>query len=189
MNINLDEEQLKEVKIAFDRLKKIYEDKADFEVLKKERENTLKDEFASVCDVRDKDGNIDGSKIKMPLVMVLLNELFRDKNNPKEEEYAIMEEYRMALSGDKIDEKLIDGYLYCIDEINAVRSYVKDVFNDVSLLDNDTCKAIEELAKEHYKEIYQSKMMEAGFSKEKVEKDTTEYDELKENLEAILMPS
>lgn len=186
MEIQFDEDQIKEAKEIYVRLLKVYEDKADFEVMKKEREAKLKDEISSVCNIRDKDGNADSSKVKFPLVLAILNEMYRDKENPKEIEYATMKKYRTALNSGEISESLIDGFLHCTDEIKATKGYIKDIFSDATLLSSDTCKALEELAKEKYKEVYQDKMMEAGFVKEKAERDDSEYLELKENLENIL---
>ena len=186
MTINLDENQIQEVKETYEKLKNIYENKAQIEILKKERENIIKEGIASICDLRDNEGNTDIKKVKMPLLIALLNEIYNEKENPKETEYSIMQDYRTALEGGEIEAELITSYLHCDEEIKATKDDIKGVFADVSLLDNETCKALEDLAKEYYKEIKQDKMIEAGFIKEKPIKDDSEYNELKENLEVIL---
>lgn len=89
MTINLDENQIQEVKETYEKLKNIYENKSQMEILKKERENTIKEGIASICDLRDKEGNTDIKKVKMPLLIALLNEIYNEKENPKETEYSL----------------------------------------------------------------------------------------------------
>lgn len=183
--MKLDNKQIVEANELYKRLVNIYSDKADMEALKKQREDRIKEELAGACDIKNKDGEIQPSRVKMPLVLALLAELYRDKDNSKEIEYEVMQSYRKAIKNREIDEKLLDGFLFCIDEINASRNYVKDAFKDTSLLDKDTLKALDELAREKYLEMKTEKLEEAGYEQRKP-KDNSEIDELKNSLVEIL---
>ena len=80
----LDENQKQEAKEIYKRILNVYKEKADFEMLKKERETRLKDELASVLDIRNKDGVALANKIKMSLVSAVIDELIYEKENKKD---------------------------------------------------------------------------------------------------------
>ena len=75
----MDVNEIKEAKSLYNSLVALAKEKADLEVLKRQREDSLKHEVAAEADLKDKEGNPDGKKVKMPLVMAVLDELYKDK--------------------------------------------------------------------------------------------------------------
>ncbi len=92
--MKLTQEQKQEAKELLSKLKNPYNHRAGLDILKIDRENILREEIASVCDIRNKQGEIQPNKVKMPLLLALRDEMFFDKANKKEEEYALMGSYR-----------------------------------------------------------------------------------------------
>lgn len=182
----LDENQKQEAKEIFDRLMQVYKEKADFEMLKKERETRLKDELASVLDIRNKDGVALANKIKMPLVLAVIDELIYEKENKKDTEYDTMESYRNAIKTQKVSEAVVSDYTYVLDELDGLKQSVKDIFSDSSLLDKDMLKAIDEIAKAKFKDIMEDKMIEAG-AEIRPPKDNSEFYEVKSEIENFLI--
>ena len=76
----LSKEEQSELKTLHEKLRNLYAHKAKLEVIKKGRENKLKEEIASVCDIKNKQGEIQSNKVKMPLVNAILDELYREKH-------------------------------------------------------------------------------------------------------------
>lgn len=183
--MQLDKNQLKEAQELLSKLDRIYSEKAANEALKKAREEKLKFEVAHVCDLKNKAGEILSSKVKMPLLLSLINELYREKANKKAEDYELMEQYRLALKRSEISKDIVQGYINALDEVESSSKAIKEAFLDVTLLDKDIIDAINIIAKERYKEVKEDKMLEAGFDV-KPAKDKTEILELKSELENIL---
>ncbi|MBR8466490.1 hypothetical protein KDE13_09100 [Campylobacter sp. faydin G-140] len=181
--LKLDDNQVVEAKEIYNRLVSVYKEKASYETLKKQREDRLKEEIASICDVRDKEGNALASKVKMPLLLAVIMEKYRDKDNAKEIEYETMQRYKKALKD--IDVEVINGFLHCVDEVAETKSSIKEVFADSTLLDKDTCKALDDLAKEQYKTLLADEMEKAGYEQKGI-KDNSEFEEIKDSLIKIL---
>ena len=182
----LDENQKQEAKEIYDRLIAVYKEKADFEMLKKEREARLKDELASVLDIRNKDGDALANKIKMPLVLAVIDELIYEKENKKATEYDTMESYKNAIKTNNVSEAVVSDYTYVLDELNGLKQSVKDIFGDSALLGKDELKAIDEIAKAKFKDILEDKMTEAGFEI-KPPKDNSEFYEVKNEIQDFLL--
>lgn len=182
----LDENQKQEAKEIYERLLNVYKEKADFEMLKKERESRLKDELASVLDIRNKDGVALANKIKMPLVLAVIDELIYEKENKKEIEYDTMVSYKEAIKNNKVNETVVGDYTFVLDELDALKQSIKDIFSDSSLLDKDMLKAIDEIAKAKFKDILEDKMIEAG-AEIRPPKDNSEFYEVKSEIENFLM--
>lgn len=183
--MQLDKNQLKEAQELLSKLDHIYSEKAANEALKKAREEKLKFEVAHACDLKNKAGEILSNKVKMPLLLSLINELYREKANKKAEDYELMEQYRLALKRSEISKDIVQGYINALDEVESSSKAIKEAFLDVTLLDKDVIDAINIIAKERYKEVKEDKMLEAGFDV-KPAKDKTEILELKSELENIL---
>lgn len=183
--MQLDENQVKEAQELLNKLDRIYTEKAANEALKKSREEKLKFEVAHACDLKNKAGEILASKVKMPLLLSLINELHRDKANKKAEDYDLMEQYRLALKRGEISNDSIQGYINALDEVESSSKAIKEAFQDVTLLDKDVIDAINIIAKERYKEAKEDKLLEAGFDV-KPTRDKTEILELANELEGIL---
>lgn len=182
----LDENQKQEAKEIYDRLMQIYKEKVDFEMLKKERETRLKDELANALDIRNKDGIVLANKIKIPLVLAVIDELIYEKENRKESEYDTMESYKNAIKTKKVSEVVVSDYAYILDELDGLKQSVKEIFSDSSLLDKDMLKAIDEIAKAKFKEIMEDKMIETG-TQIKPPKDNSEFYEVKSEIQNFLM--
>ncbi|EAI5603104.1 hypothetical protein B7Q59_08610, partial [Campylobacter upsaliensis] len=54
-------EEKKELKELYGKLRTLYEERANMEVLRKEREDKLKDEFAFALDLKNKQGELQSS--------------------------------------------------------------------------------------------------------------------------------
>lgn len=180
----LNDEQKKEAKNLLEKLNILYKERVRLDLVKVDRENALREEIASCCDVRDKDGATDSSKVKMPLVLALVDELYLEKPNKKEEEYATMEQYRSAFAND-VNKDIIDGYTSIIGLQAENTLDIKEVFKEVSTLSKEVIEAINYLSKNIYKENLLDEKIQAGIVNPKEPKDNSEilaYAEMLQNL-------
>lgn len=182
--MNLTAEQTQEARELLNKLNNLYREKAELEMLKVGRESVLKDEIAGVCDIRNKQGELQPNKVKMPLIAVLIDELFLDKDNKKEQEYLLMDTYKKALLGD-VNKEIINSYVALKESLDENNQDIKQSFKDTSSLDKDILEAINFIAKERYKELLESKKIEAGIEI-KPPKDMSAILEIIKELEDIL---
>ncbi|TLD95391.1 hypothetical protein LS71_008265 [Helicobacter jaachi] len=161
MTILLNKAQTQEAIMLINRLKHLYEERSEIDVQKLDRDSILKEEMAKACNIVDKNGQPQPSKVKLPLVMALFDELYLDKTNKKEDEYATMETYRLALE-ERISKEIINSSLAVIESLNENNAYIKEVIKEAKSLDKETLEAIKYLAKVHYKKRLDSKMAELG---------------------------
>lgn len=178
-------EQEVEAKNLADKLLNLYRERVELDMLKFYRENALKEELASLCDIRNKNGEILPNKIKMPLVSALIDEVFLDKQNKKEEEYNLMEAYRGVLAGDKINKEVIDAYLILQESYVENNENIKEAFKSVNVLEKDMIDAIHYFAKEKYKEFLEYRKSLAGFDS-KPPKDKTGIMKMADSLSHLL---
>lgn len=183
--MNLTQAQKQEAKELLSKLENLYNHRAGLDILKINREDTLREEIASICDIRNKQGEIQPNKVKMPLLLALIDEIFFDKTNKKEEEYALMGSYRQALSGKDVNKDTINAYVALQEEIEENNQNLKEVFKETNTLDKEILDAINLIAKEKYKEILNSKKLEAGMEV-KEPKDMSAILTLIKELESIL---
>lgn len=169
----LNEEQKNEAKALLEKLNLLYKERVRLDLIKVDRENALREEIASCCDVRNKDGESEPSKVKMPLVLALVDELFLEKQNKKEEEYAIMEQYRSAFAN-QVNKEIVDGYTSIIGLQQENTLDIKEVFKETSILSKEVIEAINYLAKDTYKQELQEQKIQAGIINEKEPKDDSE---------------
>ncbi|HDX6248347.1 TPA: hypothetical protein RPW15_001505 [Campylobacter fetus subsp. venerealis] len=183
--MQLDKTQIKEAKELLEKLTAIYTEKAEKEIIKRNREDKLRYEIAQSCEIKNKNGDILANKVKISLLMAIIN-VMRDKTPSNKFEVLVsdMEDYQEALEKD-VDDKLINSYIHICDELDEVTTDIKAVVAETSLLDKQTLDAIGLLAKERYKQIKEDKMLEAGYEV-KPPKDKTEINELKEELDNLL---
>ena len=183
--MQLDKTQIDEAKDLLKKLTAIYTEKAEKEVVKRDREDKLRYEIAQSCDLKNKNGDILANKVKLPLLTAIIN-VMRDKTPSNKFELLVsdMEDYQGALEED-VDDKLVNSYIHICDELDEIAMDIKAVIADTSLLDKQTLDAISLLAKEKYKQIKEDKMLEAGYEV-KPPKDKTEINELKEELDNLL---
>ncbi|EME2750624.1 hypothetical protein VSV78_001672 [Campylobacter jejuni] len=121
-------EEKEELKELYSKLRTFYEERANMEVLRKEREDKLKDEFAFALDLKNKQGELQNSKVKMPLVSALIDELYKDKPNKKEIEYELMQEYKNLIKNKKINEEALKAIISAEESLDALTLILKDEF-------------------------------------------------------------
>ena len=166
----LTKETRAEAKELLEKLFNLNKEKVELEFLKKEREENLKGEIAELANIRDKEGSALASKVKMPLVVNLINELFLDKPNKKEEEYATMEAYRIAFKD--INKEVVDSYLSVNERLDEIASATKEAFKDTNLLSKEVLDAIVMFSKMNYQELLTQKNDELGIEKKEPKDDT-----------------
>lgn len=183
--MKLNEQEQIEIKELYSKLYHLYEEKAGLEVMKKDRENTLKDDIAAVCDITDGDGVPQGNKVKMPLVQAVINQLFREKPNKKDEEHDILEMYRSKIKKEEVNKELIDAYITADDLLNENKQNIKEAFKETSVLSKEILNAIDMIIKDKYKEMKEDALENAGFEVS-TPKDKSDIYEMKESLEKFL---
>ena len=182
--MNLTAEQRQEAQELLSKLSELYKDRAELDMRKIDRENALKEEIASICDMRNKQGEIQPNKVKMPLVAALIDELFLDKDNKKEQEYLLMDSYKKALLKD-VNKEAINSYVALKKGFEENSQNIKEAFKDTSILDKEILEAISLIAKERYKELLDSKKLQAGIET-KPPKDMSAITEIIRELERVL---
>ena len=164
----LNNDQIEQAKSLLKRLTRLYGEKADLEIRLKDLSEKIKFEIADSCDLKNKQGEVQASRVKWPLVMAAINDIYKRAPSKRGNKFELlvseMEDYKQAL---------------------ADEDYFKDVLADASLLDKDTIKAIEMIAKDKYKEMKADRLIKAGYEA-KEPKDNSELFELKERLNDIL---
>lgn len=187
---NLNNDQIEQAKDLLKRLTRLYGEKADLEIRLKDLSEKIKFEIADSCDLKNKQGEVQSSRVKWPLVMAAINDIYKRALSKRGNKFELlvseMEDYKQALEdGDAVSEDLISMLPPVLDELDAYKGYFKDVLADASLLDQDTIKAIEMIAKDKYKEMKADRLIKAGYEA-KEPKDNSELFELKERLSDIL---
>ena len=183
--INLTIEEKDELKTIYQKLSNLQKERAKLEVLKKDREQLLKEDIASVLQIKDKKGEIQSSRVKMPLVNAILDGAFRDKQNKKEEEIGIYEEYKEVIENKEVSEDCIKAYISTNESIEENISLFKDVYKESSILSKEVLNALNALLKEEYKEMLQDELNQNGYEI-KEEKDNREQLELQAEIKELL---
>lgn len=185
--MKLKEQEKNEVKSLYDKLIHLYSEKANLEATKKDREEMLKEDVASACKIVDKDGIPQGKKVKMPLLQAVINQLFREKPNKKDEEHDTLEMYRSAIKKEEVNKELIDGYIAIDDLLAENKENIKEAFKEdsVSILSKEILNAIDLIVKEKYKGMKEEALEKAGFEVSPP-KDNSDIYEIKQSLEQIL---
>ena len=183
--MKLSEQEQAEVKQLHSKLHNLYEEKARLEVMKKDRENTLKDDIAAVCDIVNGDGIPQGAKVKMPLVQAVINQLFRQKPNKKDEEHDTLEIYRSAIKKEQVSKELVNDYIVAEDLLVENKQNIKEAFKETSVLSKEILNAIDMIVKEKYKEMKEDALEKAGYEVS-VARDKSEIYDIKESLEKFL---
>ncbi|EAJ2975753.1 hypothetical protein I7007_001315 [Campylobacter jejuni] len=181
----LSNEEREELEKIYNSLKNLYKEKADLEVLKKNREEQLKDEIANVCDIRNKAGEALGKNVKMPLVMAIIEEIKLGKPNKKDIEADTMDTYRKAIKSNEVNKEVVNDFVTILDEIKENQLNIKEVFKDCNVLSREVLSAVDLLIKDKYKEIKEDAMSKAGYDL-KPPKDKADILSIKTQLEDIL---
>lgn len=185
--MQLNENEQKELKTLYRKLSTLYKEKAKLEVLKKGKEEKLKEELASACNIKNKKGEIQSSKIKMPLVNAILNELYQDKPNKKEEEISIYENYKLAIKNKEVSEALIKSYISNEESIEENAYFIKEVYKYQGniLLSKELLNALASLLKDEYKFHLNDELIRQGYEV-KEPKDKAELLKLKELIKSLI---
>lgn len=178
-------EEKQELKELYTKLKTLYEERANIEVLKKEREEKLKDEFAFALDLKNKAGELQNSKVKMPLVSALMDELYRDKANKKELEYELMQEYKTAIKNKKINEEALKAILTTEENLNENADFIKEIYKQSTFCSKESLDALTLILKDEFKLILADAYEKAGYGT-KVVKDKAELERLSQSIKELL---
>lgn len=181
----LNKEEKQELKSLYAKLSTLHKERAGLEVLKKNRENTLKEEVASVCEIKNKQGEIQASKVKMPLISAILDELYREKPNKKEEEISTYETYKDSIKSKKVNEDCIKSFLSVVDSLEENKSNIKEIYKESSILSKEILEALNEVLKEEFKNALNDELEQNGYEVKEA-KDKSEIEELKLALLEVL---
>ena len=181
----LSKEEQSELKTLHEKLRNLYAHKAKLEVIKKGRENKLKEEIASVCDIKNKQGEIQSNKVKMPLVNAILDELYREKPNKEDLKADIMETYKSAIANKEVNESYVKSYIASDSEIKDNADSIKEVYKESSILSKEVLDGLNALLKDEYKDLLNAELAENGYEV-KEPKDKSEITELKDLLKSLL---
>ena len=181
----LNKEEKKELKTLYTKLSTLYKEKANLEVLKKTIENTLKEEVASVCEIKNKQGEIQANKVKMPLIASILDELYREKPNKKEEEISTYEAYKDSITRKKVNEDCIKNFLSAVDSLEENKTNIKEAYKESSILTKEILEALNEVVKEEFKLALNDELEKNGYEVKEA-KDKSKIEELKLALLEVL---
>lgn len=181
----LSKEEQDELKTLHEKLRNLYAHKAKLEVIKKGRENKLKEEIASVCDIKNKQGEIQSNKVKMPLVNAILDEIYREKPNKEDLKADTMETYKLAITSKEVNESYVKSYIASDNEIKDNADSIKEVYKESSILSKEVLDGLNALLKDEYKDLLNAELIENGYEI-KEPKDKSEITELKDLLKSLL---
>lgn len=177
--MNLNQGESRELKHLYTKLNALYKEKAKIEVLKKNRENTLKEEIASVCEIKNKQGEIQANKVKMPLVCAILDELYKELPNKETIKADTMQSYKKAIVSKEVNEECIKGYVQTQISLKENAENIKEVYKESSLLPKEILDALSAFLKDEYKLLLNDELARQGYEV-KEDKDKGELLELKE---------
>lgn len=178
-------EEKQELKELYTKLRTLYEERANMEVLKKEREDKLKDEFASTLDLKNKQGELQSSKVKMPLVNALLDELYKDKENKKELEYELMQDYKSLIKSKKINEEALKAVISAEENLNENTTFIKETYKDSTFCSKESLDALTLILKDEFKLMLGDAYEKAGYDI-KLIKDKAELEKLRASIKELL---
>lgn len=178
-------EEKQELKELYTKLRTLYEERANMEVLKKEREDKLKDEFASTLDLKNKQGELQSSKVKMPLVNALLDELYKDKENKKELEYELMQDYKSLIKSKKINEEALKAVISAEENLNENTTFIKETYKDSTFCSKESLDALTLILKDEFKLMLGDAYEKAGYDIKPI-KDKAELEKLRASIKELL---
>ncbi|MCR2055656.1 hypothetical protein CHLV4139_09205 [Campylobacter helveticus] len=178
-------EEKQELKELYTKLRTLYEERANMEVLKKEREDKLKDEFASTLDLKNKQGELQSSKVKMPLVSALLDELYKDKENKKELEYELMQDYKSLIKSKKINEEALKAVISAEENLNENTTFIKETYKDSTFCSKESLDALTLILKDEFKLMLGDAYEKAGYDIKPI-KDKAELEKLRASIKELL---
>ncbi|EAH8338438.1 hypothetical protein ABV837_001029 [Campylobacter upsaliensis] len=178
-------EEKKELKELYGKLRTLYEERANMEVLRKEREDKLKDEFAFALDLKNKQGELQSSKVKMPLVSALIDELYKDKPNKKEIEYELMQEYKNLIKNKKINEEALKAMISAEESLEENISFIKEAYKESTFCSKESLDALTLILKDEFKLLLSDAYEKAGYETKAI-KDKAELERLSLSIKELL---
>ena len=157
----MDVNEIKEAKSLYNSLVALAKEKADLEVLKRQREDSLKFEIAGEADLKDKE-------------------------NKKATEYEIMQEYKGLIKNKRVNENTVTDYLSVLAEIESNKEDTKACFADCTVITKDVMDAVDAIVKEEYKAIKDDAMENAGYEVKPAKDNSEKLSLIEEVKKAIL---
>lgn len=183
--MNFSKEEKQELKELYAKLRTLYEERANIEVLRKEREDKVKDELAFALDLKNKQGELQSSKVKMPLVSALIDELYKDKANKKELEYELMQTYKTAINNKKINEEALKAIVMTEESLSENADFIKEVYKQSSFCSKESLAALTLILKDEFKLLLSDAYEKAGYEI-KTLKDKAELQRLSQSIKELL---
>lgn len=183
--IDLSKEERLELKTLYTKLSNLYADRAKLEVVKKDREQILKEEIASACRIVNKQGETQADKVKMPLVNAILDELYREKSNKEKVKQEIMDSYEIAIKNKEVNEDCIQNFISIDENIKENADFIKEVYKESSILSKEILDGLNALLKEEYKNHLNNELEAQGYEV-KEPKDKSKLLELTELIKRLL---
>lgn len=173
------------LKVLYGKLNNLYKHKAKLEVIKKGREEKLREEIAGACKIQNRQGEIQANKVKMPLVNAILDELYREKPNKEDLKADTMETYKVAIQNKEVNESYIKSYIASGNEIKENADSIKEVWKQHPFFTKEVLDGLDALLKDEYKSLLTKELVEAGYEV-KEPKDKSDITEFKEFLKSLL---
>lgn len=183
--ITLSKEEKDALRVLYGKLNNLYKHKAKLEVIKKGREEKLKEEIAGACKIQNKQGEIQANKVKMPLVNAILDELYREKPNKEDLKADTMETYKLAIKNKEVNESCIQSYITSGNEIKENANSIKEVWKQNPFFAKEILDGLDALLKDEYKSLLIKELLEAGYEV-KEPKDKSDITEFKEFIKTLL---
>lgn len=163
MDFTLTQQEKDAAKELLVKLNDLYTTKASQEVLKKEREEKVKTEMCHILNIKNKKGEPLPNKIKLPLLLTVVEEKYEGVINKEQTRYDMMCDYKNALNS--LSKQSAISLLDAKSEIKATESDIKSIFteSDAAILSGEVIEALTLIAKDHYIDTKNMKMAEAGF--------------------------
>ena len=165
------------------KLNELYTTKASQEVLKKEREEKVKTEICHILNIKNKKGEPTPNKVKIPLLLTVIEEKYEGIPNKEQQRYDTMCDYKNALNS--LPKQSAIGLIDAKSEIKATELDIKSAYTegDASILSGEVIEALALIAKDRYVDTKNMKMAEAGFKvSDKAKKVKPDLSKLKKAL-------
>lgn len=163
MDFSITSQEKDAAKELLAKLNELYTTKASQEVLKKEREEKVKTEICHILNIKNKKGEPTPNKVKIPLLLTVIEEKYEGVPNKEQQRYDTMCDYKNALNS--LPKQSAIGLIDAKSEIKATELDIKSAYTegDASILSGEVIEALALIAKDRYVDTKNMKMAEAGF--------------------------
>ena len=183
MDFSITSQEKDAAKELLAKLNELYTTKASQEVLKKEREEKVKTEICHILNIKNKKGEPTPNKVKIPLLLTVIEEKYEGVPNKEQQRYDTMCDYKNALNS--LPKQSAIGLIDAKSEIKATELDIKSAYTegDASILSGEVIEALALIAKDRYVDTKNMKMAEAGFKvSDKAKKVKPDLSKLKKAL-------